>query len=78
MHRAPRPRQSSSLYDDTIRAIYALEPQDLAVGHLGEASPSRARFESNTIHVTSIKVLTDRLARRPEGSGILGSRSVRP
>src|SRR5260370_28805219 len=31
------PAAKLSLYDDTIRAVYTLDPQDQAVGHLGDS-----------------------------------------
>jgi hypothetical protein len=47
-----------SLYDDTIRQIYTLDPQDQANGHLGDAVTVEGALEGNTIHVQSVKMLT--------------------
>ena len=43
-----------ALYDDTIRQIYALDPQDQANGHLGESVTVRGTLENSTIRVVSI------------------------
>jgi hypothetical protein len=45
-------------YDDTTRQIYALEPQAQAVGHLGDAVTVQGALEANTIHVSSLELLT--------------------
>jgi len=47
-----------SLYDDTTRQIYVLDPQDQAVGHLGDSVTVSGTIEGNTLHVTSFKMLT--------------------
>ena len=47
-----------SLYDDTTRQIYVLDPQDQAVGHLGDSVTVSGTVEGNTLHVTSFKMLT--------------------
>ena len=46
------------LYDDTTRQIFALEPPTQALGHLGDAVTVRGTLEANTIHVSSLKLLT--------------------
>ena len=56
-HREPAAKLA--LYDDTLRAIYALEPQDQAVGHLGDVVTVQGALRNNIIHVTSIKVVTE-------------------
>ena len=48
-----------SLYNDTTRAIHALNPQDQAVSLLGESVTVEGTLENNAIAVTSIKKLTD-------------------
>lgn len=53
-----RPAAKLSLYDDTIRAVYALDPQDQAVGHLGDAVTVEGTLRINTVQVASIKMLT--------------------
>ena len=47
-----------SLYDDTTRQIFVLDPQDQAVGHLGDSVTVSGTAEGNTLHVTSFKMLT--------------------
>jgi hypothetical protein len=46
------------LYDDTIRKLYTLDPQDQAVGHLGDGVTVAGNLQGNTINVASIKLLT--------------------
>jgi len=52
------PAAKLSLYDDTIRAVYALDPQDQATGHLGDAVTVEGTLRNNAIQVASIKMLT--------------------
>jgi len=52
------PAAKLSLYDDTVRAAYALDPQDQAVGHLGDSVTVEGTLRNNTIQVASIKMLT--------------------
>ena len=47
-----------ALYDDTIRAIYVLEPQQQAAGHLGDSVTVEGTLQNNIIQVTSFKMLT--------------------
>jgi hypothetical protein len=47
------------LYDDTTRKIYTLEPQDQAVGRLGESVTVDGAVQGDVIQVASIKILTD-------------------
>ena len=47
-----------ALYDDTVRQIYSLDPQEQANGHLGDAVTVEGALEGNTIHVRSVKMLT--------------------
>jgi hypothetical protein len=47
-----------SLYDDTTRQVFLLDPQDEAVGHLGDSVTVSGTIEGNTLHVTSFKMLT--------------------
>ena len=53
------PGAKLSLYDDTTRQIFILDPQDQAVGHLGDSVTVSGTVEGNTLHVTSFKTLTD-------------------
>ena len=46
------------MYDDTIRQLYALDPQDQPVGHLGDGVTVEGVLRNNTIHVASYKLLT--------------------
>lgn len=52
------PASKLAFYDDTIRAVYTLDPQDQAVGHLGDSVTVEGSLRNNTIQVTSIKMLT--------------------
>jgi hypothetical protein len=52
------PRGKLSLYDDTVRVVYALVPQDQAVGHLGDAVTVEGTLRDNAIQVASLKMLT--------------------
>ncbi len=45
------------LYDDTIRQIFAIEPQTQAIGHLGDAVTIHGTVEGNTIHVSAVQLL---------------------
>src|SRR6266852_1843634 len=53
------PGASLSLYDDTTRQKVILDPQDRAVGHLGDSVTVSGTVEGNTLHVASFKMLTD-------------------
>jgi hypothetical protein len=46
------------LYDDTTRQMYMLEPQDAAIGHLGDSMTLTGTLEGNTVHVASLKMHT--------------------
>ena len=47
-----------SLYDDTIRQVYNLEPQEVAAGHLGDAVTVHGTLDGNTIQAASVELLT--------------------
>ena len=51
-----------SLYDDTSRVMYYLEPQEAAAGHLGDSVTVHGTVEGDTIHVTSVALLSYGLA----------------
>jgi len=51
-----------SLYDDTSRVMYYLEPQETAAGHLGDSVTVHGTVEGDTIHVTSLALLSYGLA----------------
>jgi hypothetical protein len=44
------------LYDDTTRQMYMLDPQDQAIGHLGDSMTVTGTLEGNTVHVASLKM----------------------
>jgi hypothetical protein len=48
-----------SLYDDTTRLVFNLDPQSRAAGHLGDSVTVEGTLEGDTIHVTSLQLLTD-------------------
>jgi hypothetical protein len=52
------PAARLSLYDDTTREIFDLDPQDQAAGHLGNSVTVDGALQDKTIHVVSIKMLT--------------------
>lgn len=53
------PAAKLSLYDDSLRVIYTLDPQDQAVGHLGEVVTVEGTLQNHAIQVTSIKRITE-------------------
>ena len=52
------PGGTLSFYDDTTRQIFALDPQKTAIGHLGDAVTVHGTLEGNTLHLTSLELLT--------------------
>jgi hypothetical protein len=46
------------LYDDTTRQMYLLDPQDQAIGHLGDSMSVTGTLEGNTVHLTTLKMHT--------------------
>jgi hypothetical protein len=52
------PASKLVFYDDTIRKLYALDPPDQAVGHLGDGVTVAGELQGNTIKVSSFKLLT--------------------
>ena len=46
------------LYDDTTRQMFDLDPQEKAVGHLGDSVTVRGSLDGNTIRVSSLQLLT--------------------
>ena len=52
------PGEKLVLYDDTTRQMYMLEPQDAAIGHLGDSMILTGTLEGNTVHVASLKLYT--------------------
>src|SRR5579864_8174864 len=45
-----------ALYDDTIRQVYALDPQDQAKGHLGDSVTVQGTLEGSVIHVAALRM----------------------
>ena len=52
------PGAKLALYDDTTRQIFILDPQDQAIGHLGDSMTVAGTLEGNTVHVASLKMHT--------------------
>jgi hypothetical protein len=52
------PGSMLSLYDETIRQVYLLQPQNDASGHLGDSVTVTGTLTGNAIHVTSLKMDT--------------------
>ena len=53
------PGAALALYDDTIRKVYALEPQDQAKGHLGDSVTVQGTLDANKIHVASLQMFSE-------------------
>jgi len=51
-----------SLYDDTNRVMYGLEPQSFIAGHLGETVTLRGELDGDAIRVSSIEPMSIGLA----------------
>ena len=56
---AMEPGAALALYDDTIRQVYSLEPQDQAKGHLGESVTVQGTLDTGTIHVASLHTFSE-------------------
>ncbi len=58
------PGAKFALYDDTNRVMYAIEPQSLASGHLGDSVTVRGALaaEDATIHASSVELMAIGLA----------------
>ena len=52
------PGAKLSLYDDTLRQVYLLDPPDQAIGHEGDSITVSGTLEGQTIHVASLRLLT--------------------
>lgn len=50
------PGAKLALYDDTTRQIFILDPQDQAIGHLGDSMTVTGTLEGNTVHVATLKM----------------------
>ena len=56
------PDAKVSLYDDTDRVMYGLEPQELVSAHLGDSVTVRGTLNGATIQVTSVELMSIGLA----------------
>jgi hypothetical protein len=56
------PGAKLSLYDDTNRVVYGLEPQESVVAHLGDAVTVRGTLDGETIRVASLELMSIGLA----------------
>jgi hypothetical protein len=52
------PGAKLALYDDTTRQIFILDPQDQAVGHLGDSMTVTGTLDGNTVHIASLRMHT--------------------
>jgi peroxiredoxin len=53
------PGAALALYDDTIRQVYALEPQEEAKGHLGDSVTVQGTLDANKIRVASLQMFSE-------------------
>ncbi len=56
---AETPGAPLALYDDTIRQVFTLDPQDQAKSHLGDSVTVRGALEGTAIHVASIQMFSE-------------------
>ncbi len=56
---AETPEAALALYADTIRQVYALDPQDQAKGQLGHSVTVRGTLDGTTIHGASIQAFSE-------------------
>lgn len=56
------PGAKLSLYDDTNRVMYALEPQERVTVHPGDSVTVRGILEDDAIHIKSIEIMSIGLA----------------
>ena len=56
---ADSPGAALVLYDDTIRQVYSLDPQDRAKGHLGDSVTIQGTLDAGTIHVASLQLFSE-------------------
>ena len=56
------PGASLALYDDTIRVMYSLDPQEKIAGHLGEVVTIHGILDEDTIRVAQLEPLSIGLA----------------
>ena len=56
------PGAKLSLFNDTTRAMYNLEPRESAVAHLGDSVTVRGTLDGDTIQIASIELMSIGLA----------------
>ena len=56
------PGAKLSLYDDTNRVMYGLEPQESVTAHLGDTVTVRGTLDGDTIQIASIELMSIGLA----------------
>jgi hypothetical protein len=56
------PGAKLTLYDDTNRVVYSLEPQELVSARLGDSVTVHGILDADTIHLTAIEPMTIGLA----------------
>jgi hypothetical protein len=56
------PGAKVSLYDDTNRVMYSLEPQESVVAHLGDSVTVRGTLDGDAIRLASIELMSIGLA----------------
>ncbi len=56
------PGAKLSLYDDTNRVVYGLEPRESVTAHLGDTVTVRGTLDRDTIHLSSIELMSIGLA----------------
>jgi hypothetical protein len=56
------PGAKLTLYDDTNRVMYGLEPQESVAAHLGDSVTVRGTLDGDTIRVASIELMSIGLA----------------
>ena len=52
------PGAKFALYNDTAKQIYNIDPQDQAIGHLGDSMTATGTLEGDTIRLSSLKIHT--------------------
>jgi hypothetical protein len=56
------PGAKLSLYDDTTRMMFGLDPQELVAAHLGDSVTVHGTLDDATIHLASIELMSIGLA----------------
>jgi peroxiredoxin len=56
---ADTPGAPLALYDDTIRQVYVLDPQDQAKGHLGDSVTIEGTLQGGAIRVSSLRMFSE-------------------